>query len=156
MEEAVLGNEDLVQIILNHAVLRPSTFVVASRVCKTWRSACLRDDSLLIKAATKSKYMTKNIVMGLFVLSSAEANQLPRTVCPRYAGGVMYRYDPSQILPEALEMVGGMTGMTTRLKKRARDQASIEAAFGENWRQLQWPKIFLNYRKGPNERGGGW
>lgn len=140
MAEIVLANEDLVHFILQHAHLRPSTFVVASRVCKAWRAACLRDAFLLIKAANECKYMTKQIVMGLFVLSSTEANTLPRTIRQRYGGGVMYRYDPSRVTTEALEMVGGMAGMRTRLKKRARDQVSIEAAFGENWRELYWPK----------------
>ena len=140
MAEDVLGQEDLVHLILQHAQLHPSTFVVASRVCKTWRTVCLRDASLLTKAACECKFMTKAVVMGLFALSSAEANRLPRAVRPRYAGGFMYRYEPTRVTVKALEMVGGMNGMKLRLKKRARDQASIEAAFGEDWRDWQWPK----------------
>ena len=140
MADAVLGDEDLVHLVLQHAQLRPSTFVLASRVCKTWRAVCLRDASLLSKAACECKFMTKAVVMGLFALSSAEANRLPRTVTPRCAGGFMYRYEPTRVTVEALEIVGGMNGVKSRLKKRARDQASIEAAFGEDWRDWQWPK----------------
>ena len=84
--------------------------------------------------------MTKAVVMGLFALSSAEANKLPRAVRPRYMGGFMYRYEPRRVTAEALEVVGGMHGIKSRLRKRARDQASIEAAFGEDWREWQWPK----------------
>ena len=101
---------------------------------------CLRDASLLTRAACECKFMTKAIVMGLFALSSAEANALPRAVRPRYAGGFMYRYEPARVTAEALGMVGGVGGVKSRLKKRARDQASMEAAFGEDWRDWQWPK----------------
>ena len=140
MAEAVLANEDLVHLILRQARLRPSTFVAVSRVCKTWRRVCLRDESLLVKAACECEFMTKTVVMGLFALSNKEANKLPRSVRPRCAGGFMYRYEPHRVTSEALEIVGGADGVRSRLKKRARDQASIEAAFGENWRELQWPK----------------
>ena len=136
--EAVLSNDDLVWLILQHAQLRPSTFVVASRVCKAWRAVCLRDASLLLKAVSECNYLTKTIVMGLFALTSGEANQLPRTVQPRM-NGVMYRYAPCVAL-DALQMAGGAPGVRARLKKRARDQASIERAFGPRWRELQWPK----------------
>jgi len=140
MAAEVLANEDLVHLILQHSELRPSTFVVASRVCKVWKGVCLRDTSLLVKAATECQFMTKQIVMGLFALSSAEANQLPRTVRPRRTGGVMYRYEPSCAAAEALNIVGGVDGVRLRLRTRARDQASIEAAFGEHWKELYWPR----------------
>ena len=140
MAEAVLSNVDLVHLILHHARLQPSTFVVASRVCKTWRAACLRDASLLIKAASECRYMTKQVVMGLFVLSNAEVNALPRTVWPRKESGLVYRYEPARVIVEALRLAGGVDGMKKRLLKRARYQASVEVAFGENWRELYLPR----------------
>ena len=136
MAKGVLTNDDLVHLILEHAQLSPSTFVGASRVCKTWRNACMRDASLLIKAASSCKYMTKRIVMGMFALSSAEANTLPRKVLPIY-GGIMYQYDP-QVATDAVDKAGGVDGIRRRLKKRSLEQASIEVAFGEHWKRLQW------------------
>ena len=139
MSECVFANEDLVHLILQQAELRPSTFVAVSRVCKGWRAACMRDDSLLMKVVTESAFLTKTVLMGIFALSSAEADKLPRTVCQSRFGGVMYKY-PCSVTVDALEMVGGVDGMKLRLKKRALEQASIEAAFGEDWKQLQWRK----------------
>ena len=108
--------------------------------CRAWRAACLRDASLLIKAASECRYMTKQVVMGLFVLSNAEANALPRTVWPRKESGLVYRYEPARVIVEALRLAGGVDGMKKRLLKRARYQASVEVAFGENWRELYLPR----------------
>ena len=52
----------------------------------------------------------------------------------------MYRYDPVTVAPAAMRIVGGMDMLRLRLDKRAQDQASTEASFGEHWRELQWPK----------------
>eukprot|EP00966_Prymnesium_polylepis_P153246 3539891-Prymnesium_polylepis.1 len=45
---AVLENEDLLHLILQHARLTPAAFVAASRVSKGWRHVCQRDHMLLL------------------------------------------------------------------------------------------------------------
>ena len=62
MSECVFANEDLVHLILQQAELRPSTFVAVSRVCKGWRAACMRDDSLLMKVVAESTFLTKTVL----------------------------------------------------------------------------------------------
>ena len=140
MTDLIFDNDDLLHLVLQHLVKEPRTFVAAGCVCKAWRAATMRDASLLMQAAGGCDFMTKRVLMGLFVLSSAEANTLPRTIRPRRAGGVMYRYDPVTVAPAAMRIVGGMDMLRLRLDKRAQDQASTEASFGEHWRELQWPK----------------
>ena len=88
------------------------------------------------RSAVDRAYDATLVQAPVFALSSAEANQLPRTVWPRAAGGVMYRYEG--VAEGALELAGGMAGVRERLRQRAREQASIEAAFGDEWRALQW------------------
>ena len=70
----------------------------------------------MIKAASSCKYMTKRIVMGMFALSSAEANTLPRKVLPIY-GGIMYQYDP-QVATDAVDKAGG-DGWNTKETEKA-------------------------------------
>ena len=63
--EDVMGNDDLVALILQYAPLTPQTFVAVSRVSKAWRSVCLRDEQVLMRALSRCKYITKGTVMGL-------------------------------------------------------------------------------------------
>jgi hypothetical protein len=49
----------------------------------------------------------------------------------------MYQYDP-QVATDAVDKAGGVDGIRRRLKKRSLEQASIEVAFGEHWKKLQW------------------
>lgn len=94
---AVLGrNEDLIALILTQARLSPTALVIASRVSKSWHAVCTRDDELLLRCVNEAPYLTKRVVVGLFALTSREADRLPRTTCTRRDGGLMYKYDPSQ------------------------------------------------------------
>ena len=131
--EDVMANDDLVSLILRHAPLTPQLFVVASRVNKAWRSVCLRDEQLLLKSLARCKYCTKGTVMGLFGLTSAEANRLPRSVSMRRDGGLMYQYDPSQV-QRAFALSGGMAGRKMRLAKRAVYETNVAQVYGDDWR----------------------
>ena len=131
--------EDLLGVILRQACLSPSSFVNAGRVCKRWREACLGDEALLLQAAKSSPYLTKGTLMGLFGLTSVEANRLPHVTQSR-RGGVVYRFSPP-IADEALRIVGGRDGVRKRLVRRAGDQRTVERALGEDWRRLQWSPL---------------
>ena len=114
---AVLYNEDLISIILEHANLTPIEFVHAARVCKLWQHICWCDATLLLQAAHARSFMTKRVLMGLFALSPWEADSIPRVVRPRVGGGFMYQYKPS-VATEALYVAGGMAGLRARLRRR--------------------------------------
>ena len=85
----MLGNGDLLALVLSLAQLLPHSFVAASRVSKGWRAACCGDEQLLLRSARARAYLTKRDLVGLFALSSAEADRLPRRACSRRDGGVM-------------------------------------------------------------------
>ena len=139
-EGCVMGNQDLVQLILHHAQLSPVAFVAASRVSKTWHTVCKLDDSL-VRSAAKNSGVTKTVLMGLFAMSSDEVNRLPRTTKRRWGGGIIYIYSVGGV-EEAWGVVGGVDRWHVRLSKRCRDQRSIETAFGPEWRTLRWPRRY--------------
>ena len=128
-----MGNDDLVGLILQYAPLTPQTLVVVSRVSRAWRSVCLRDEQVLLRALSRCKYITKGTVMGLVGLTSAEADRLPRTVSMRRDGGLMYQYDPSQV-KRALDVKGGMVGRQARLAKRSVYETNVAQVYGNDWR----------------------
>lgn len=140
----VLSNEDLVALILRHARLNPHQFVYAGRVCTTWRAACRADASLLLAAARSRPFLTKGLLVGLFGLSSAEANALPRITCDRRLGGVMHMYDERAIV-RALAVVGDLDGWKQRLARRALEQVLLETTLGPDWRRLKW---CVSYKRG--------
>lgn len=129
----VMGNDDLVRLILQHAPLTPQMFVAVCRVSKAWRNVCLRDEQLLTKSLLQCKFITKATLMGLFGLTSAEANRLPRSVSTRRDGGIMYQYDPLH-MKHALKVSGGMNGRRERLAKRAMYEINVAKVYGDNWR----------------------
>ena len=132
----LFGCIDLVEMILAKAQLGPRAFVAVSGVSKAWNAACRRNERLLVGCAANST-LTKGILMGLFALSSAEANRLPRTVRLRRDGGVAYQYEPEQAAA-ALVLVGGVKGRCARLKKRAAYEADMQQALGKGWRCGWW------------------
>ena len=135
---AVLENEDLLALILQHAELTPRDFVSASRVGKRWHDVCMRDGTLALQAAKRAQYLTKRVLMGLLSLSSKEADRLPRATKPRRGGGVMYLY-PVSAVDRAWGDVGGLDGWRLRLKERSHEQKARETVFGSEWRELLWP-----------------
>lgn len=126
-------NKDLLELILSHAQLIPSSFVAVSRVNKAWHSICHMDERLLLKCATSRPYLTKRDMMGLFVLSSREADRLPRETCIRRDGGVMYKYE-NECVKGVLAMVGGMPGWRVRLTDRSVRETNVAQTFGKDWR----------------------
>ena len=134
----VFGNEDLLEFVLKHAALSPKTFVAATRVSSVWRSICIRDGSFILETAKRADFLTKQSLMGLLVINSKEADQLPREVRARRGGGVLYVYHPSVVDNVWSDVVGGIDGWSARLSERACDQKSIEVTFGPKWRSLQW------------------
>ena len=134
---AVLNNPDLVCAILRRADLSPTEFVSAGLVCKSWRQVCQQDEAILVGAAKQPAFLTKGAFMGLFALSSAEADQSPRNIKRRRGGGVMFMYGDDAI-DSALSSIGGLAGRGRRLADRARKQASVEQTFGPLWRETQW------------------
>ena len=134
--EELFGCIDLVELILTKAQLSPRTFVAVSRVSKAWNAASRRNERLLVGCAANTT-LTKGMLMGLFALSSAEANRLPRSVRTRRDGGVAYQYQPEQAAA-ALVLVGGVEGRCARLKKRAAYEADMQRALGNRWRCGWW------------------
>ena len=55
LPEEVLENEDLLQLVLQHARMSPAAFVIASRVSKAWHHVCQRDDALVLSAVRKGR-----------------------------------------------------------------------------------------------------
>ena len=145
MSEHVLGNEDLLALVLAHAELLPASYVAMSRVSRTWRAVCRRDEGLLIKCAKARPYLTKRDLVGLFALTSREANLLPRETYMRRDGGVMYKYEMT-VVDGLLVMLGGMEGWRLRLERRATYEKNVAQTFGNDWRKW-WerdplPKMF--------------
>ena len=131
--DGVLGNEDLVVKILMELPLQPDMYVKLGRVCKAWRNACRRDECLLMSSIRACEYLTKGMVVGLFGLTSREADRLARETCWRRGGGIMYKYHPVQG-QYALDMVGGIEGLNGRLKKRARYERNVASVYGDDWK----------------------
>ena len=146
VSEYVLGNEDLLALILAHTELLPAWYVAVSGVNKTWYAVCRRDERLLIKCAKARPYLTKRYLVGLFALTSREANRLPRETCIRRDGGVMYKYEMT-VVDGLLVMLGGMEGWRSRLERRATYEKNVAQTFGHDWRKW-WerhplPKMFI-------------
>ena len=97
---------DIVHLILSHVDVDPPTFVRIGRVSKTWREAIRTDASLLLRSAHAQRYLTKTTFMGLFGLSSEEANQFPRQV-EQWKGRVIFKYGGVAI-DMVMEAIGGM------------------------------------------------
>ena len=132
--DTVLESPDLLAMILSQACVSPASFVAFGRVCKLWRGVCHTDERILLAAAHSQAFLTKGVLVGLFALSSAEADNLPREVRTRKGGGMMYMYSAGAV-SVALPLVGGLTGWVQRLLQRAIQQASIKQTFGPRWRE---------------------
>ena len=141
--ESVMGNDDLLAVILSTAPIDPKSFVAIGRVCKQWRAAC-RNEALLLRAASSRTTLSKRQLMGLFALTSAEANRLPREIRWRREGGYMFEYDAQPVAIEALRIVGGEVGWVARLERRAVSQMWLEQSVGVQWHERQWaPRMHL-------------
>ena len=136
----VMGNDDLLLTILELARLTPAGLVAVERVCRHWRRVYHANARTLVQAATPP-VVTKTVLMGLYALSSGEANILPHDVRARRGGGSVHLY--SRVSEEAWALVGGELEWEARLARRSAHQASVERAFGPEWRRTRW----LPYRR---------
>jgi hypothetical protein len=116
----VMCNVDLVTIILSHAAVCPTRFAHWRRVSKVWREACGVDETLLMRAARTPKYLTKGTFMGLFGLTSAEADIFERDVCVGRKG-LMYKYSAPAI-DAVLPSMCGFGWWAERLARRASEK----------------------------------
>ena len=91
--ESVLSNPDLLACILSRVGV--STLVGARAVCRLWRETCTQNEQLLLAVASYAGSLLKREFMGLFRLSSIEADAYPRQRRARARGGhyYLYRFD---------------------------------------------------------------
>ena len=136
LHENVLDGTDLVGLVLVHVPLDPRTFVRVGTVSKAWHDVCRSNAHLLMAAARGPRYLTKTVFSGLFGLSSKEADAFPRDeVMHSRVRTYMYTATATDAV---LQSIGGLTGWRARLARRARQQASLEQAFGPDWRELRF------------------
>jgi len=112
----VLSNMDLISLVLRS--IDPRTYVHARRVCKAWLDVCRSDEAVLRGVSQYHGKMTKSRVIDLWALSSQQADSLPRTIHPRYRGGIFFLYDDAAV--DLMLANGGMAGLACRLRDRAR------------------------------------
>ena len=129
--ESVLGNADLVAVILARADLDPWTFVMCGRVARAWRAACRSDASLVLKAARGRPFLTKGVFCGLFGLSYAEADKFPRGM-RAHKTGLMFMYSGPAI-DAVMGAIEGMSGWEARLAAQAKRQAGFDARGRKAW-----------------------
>ena len=118
--ELVMCNVDLVTIVLSHAEVCPRRFVHWRRVSTVWREACGANETLLMRAARAPKYLTKGTFMGLFGLTSAEADSFERDVCVGQKG-LVYKYSAPAV-DDALPAICGFEWWAERLSRRASEK----------------------------------
>lgn len=116
--EAVVSDTDLVSLILAGNV-GPLAFAAAGCVSKTWLSVCRSDERVLRAVAKYQGALTKSALVKLFVVSSREADDLPRTSHKRHGGGMYFLYQSDAI--DALLANGGMKSWQNRRLRRARE-----------------------------------
>lgn len=131
----VMNNDDLLLSIFELARLTPVELVAAERVCVQWRRVYHANARALVRAATPS-VVTKTVLMGLYALSSSEANTLPHVVRARKGGGSMHLYEHVEV--DAWALVGDANAWEARLACRSAYQASVERVFGGEWRRTRW------------------
>ena len=136
----VIGNDDLLLTIFELARFTPVELVALERVCRQWRRVYHANARTLVQAATPP-VVTKTVLMGLYALSSSEANALPHVERAHKGGGCMRLY--SSVSEDAWVVVGDERTWAARLARRSAYQASIERAFGPDWRYTRW----LPYRR---------
>ena len=115
--QEVLGNVDLVALVLSQVQLDPVSFVRMGLVGKAWRLACRHDETLLLKAARAPHYLTKSVFAGLFGLSSEKANRFPRGK-RAHRDSFLYVYRGNAI-DAVMPAIGGVSGWEARLATRA-------------------------------------
>ena len=118
--ELIMCNVDLVALILSHAEVCPRRFAHWRCVSRVWKEACDGDESLLMRAAHAPKYLTKGTFMGLFGLTSAEADAFERAVCVGRKG-LMYKYT-THAIDSVLPAICGFEWWEVRLARRSAEK----------------------------------
>jgi hypothetical protein len=131
--ELVMCNVDLVAVVLSHAEVCPRQFARWRRVSRVWQEACGANESLLMRAAHSPRYLTKGTFMGLFGLTSTEADTFEREVVIGRKG-LMYKYTAPAI-NAALPAICGFAFWGERLARQAVRREYSNWAAGEScWR----------------------
>lgn len=125
----VLGNADIVALVLEHAQLSPTCLAVHSRVCSAWRRACRTEERLLLRAALARSFLSKHDFMGLFALSSAEADTFPHGVRARNPSGFVFMYKEAAVR-SVLPSTGGMIEWRRRVERRWEEPPRSERQYG--------------------------
>ena len=119
MAERVLCDRDIIEIILSHADLDPTSFTLMSMVSHSWWRVCRTCPSLVLRAAAGARCPPRETCLKLLALPCGE---VPSTVTS---------------FETVLSTSGGIAAWRHRLTCRARYQASIEQTFGPDWRELR-------------------
>ena len=119
MAERVLCDQDIIEIVLSHADLDPTSFTLMSMVSHSWWRVCRTCPSLVLRAAAGARCPSKETCWRLLALPCVE---VPSTVTS---------------FETVLSASGGVAAWRHRLTCRARSQASIEQTFGPDWRELR-------------------
>ena len=119
----VVSNPDIVALILADSI-GPSTFAIASLVCKVWLSVCRTNEAVLRGVALYQGGLTKSIFTKLFAVAPREADVLPRTTHKRYGGGTYFLYGEDAV--NVVLAAGGLHEWRRRLRLRAQDTRSIQ------------------------------
>ena len=136
--ELIMCNVDLVALVLSHAVVCLRRFAHWRCVSRVWKEACDVDESLLMRAAHAPEYLTKGTFMGLFGLTSAEADAFERTVCVGRKG-LMYRYTAPAIDSVLPAICGFDQWWEVRLARQAAEKLVAHPCSGKRKRQrLSW------------------
>jgi hypothetical protein len=134
--EQVMCSIDLVATVLSHAEVCPKQFARWRCVSSVWREACGADETLLMRAARSPRYLTKGTFMGLFGLTSAEADVFERDVCTN-RHGLMYKYTAPAI-DAALPAICGFAWWAARLARQAERREYYHGCVAEKQRRLSW------------------
>jgi hypothetical protein len=118
---AALSNPDIVACILRGNV-GPSTFAVASEVCRAWLAVCRSDATVLRDVAMFQGGLTKAKLKHLFAISDRAADALPRTLHARHGGDTYQLYRAPAV--DKLLGADGMAAWRLRLRERAASQWS--------------------------------
>ena len=116
-----LSDPDILSYILRGNV-GPSTFAVASEVCRAWRAVCRSDVTVVHAVALYQGGLTMAKLTHLFAITQNQAKDLPHTAHARYDGGTYYLYTTPAV--DALLSPSGMEAWRLRLHARAESSGS--------------------------------
>ena len=117
---AVLGDADLVALVLRHVRCGPEEFVALRRVSRAFKAATERGMDLVVGAAETPPFLTKRAFAGLFGLTWQEAAGHPHTTRSHKGGHMCVFGKPA--IAAAARQVGTSVRWVHRLGARAVDR----------------------------------